>query len=963
MYLILRNFLIVAVMMFSGSALLGQAGTIRGKVTNGVSGEPMLGATVRIIQEAAVKGGAYTDLEGNYEIKTQPGTYTLIISYISFVSDTVAVTVDANQVQVVNSLMLEETAANEELTVEITAKRNEASEITLYNVKRNSINALDGVAFDLIQRTGDNNAAGAVTRIVGVTVNEGKYVYVRGLGDRYSKTTLNGAEIPGLDPNQNAVQMDLFPANLIDNIVVYKNFTPDLPGSFTGGLVDVRTKDFPDRFSLNFSATTSYNPQANLIDDFTALPEKGKTDWIGRDDGTRALPDFIQDLIDSGVGIPTTAANTDSAANYRLDAIAKSFNTKLDPTTRRSGLDQNYQLSIGNQFNLFGNPFGFVASISYRNEFTAYDATLGRYKNGSDAASGQILNSLDPLVNLSGPTGQQEVLAGGLIKLSYKLKNHKISFNYIRNQSGASTARYMDGVFQRDGGGRYLEARVLGYMERGMDVYQLQGSHVIGKSKLKWISSNTNSFQNEPDLRFFSAVYELADPNDANSERLYQPNSSSVTLPTHFFRTLNEVNSDNKLDWEFPFRMSGRESKIKFGGAYTYKDREFTEGQYFYFSNSGVTPFTGNVDAFFGDANLGVVGTRVTGGQTRYILGNTIRQLFPDRNQYDGTLNVIGAYLMTELALSNRLKAVGGLRYEYADALIVSKDANVAPGGLNDHDFLPVLNFIFAQKDNMNIRAGYARTLARPTFREFAPFESFDFAGDFTLIGNPDLQRTLIDNVDARWEWFFTPSEIISFSAFYKHFENPIERVNDPTVDNPRFIFMNNTDANTYGVELEFKKNFAFVNSRLENLTFGGNVSLIRSSITINEQEYEEIISVDPERSQQRPMFGQSPYAANAELAYVDKDKTGLQLSLNYNVFGPRIAVVGGKSPDVYEKPRSLMNLSIGKDLGEHVSIRLRANNLLNPAYRMTYEYKGVEYDFQNYKIGRSFSIGLTVKI
>jgi len=226
-----------------------QTATIRGKVTDGESGEVLLGATVRLFQGDAMKGGAYTDLEGTYTITTAPGDYKLIISYVSYIDDTLQVTATEDEVAFNETLLFQDMQIREDLKVEIVARANRASTVNLYNQKRNSINTIDGVSVDLIQRTGDPDVASAMQRITGVTVEGGKYVYVRGLGDRYSKSTLNGAELPSLDPNRNTVQMDIFPSNLIDNVIVYKNFTPDLPGNFTGGLIDVRTKEFPGRFS------------------------------------------------------------------------------------------------------------------------------------------------------------------------------------------------------------------------------------------------------------------------------------------------------------------------------------------------------------------------------------------------------------------------------------------------------------------------------------------------------------------------------------------------------------------------------------------------------------------------------------------------------------------------------------------------------------------------------------------
>ncbi|MEO1451213.1 MAG: carboxypeptidase regulatory-like domain-containing protein [Bacteroidota bacterium] len=370
------------IMLLSTSPIFSQTGTVRGKVSGSADGEALVGATVRLLLGDAIRGGAYTDVEGTYNIKAPVGTYSLIISYLSYISDTLTdVTVTAGDVVYNESLLLEENAVREDLVVDIVAKRSEASETAFLAKKQNAINSIDGVTFDLVSRTGDANAAAAVQRVVGVSVEGGKYVFVRGLGDRYSKTMLNGAELPGLDPNRNTVQMDVFPSNLIDNIIVYKNFTPDLPGSFTGGLVDVRTKDFPAKFTLRASASLGYNTQASLRDDFLADPTYGG-EALGFGNEIRDMPTYIAE--DLGGGLPRLTAFTLISEVQRkgpqLDRAARSFQTSLAPQRRNSGLNQRYEVSAGNQ-HLFGKQqdwgnrsIGYIVGLSYRRNFSYFES-------------------------------------------------------------------------------------------------------------------------------------------------------------------------------------------------------------------------------------------------------------------------------------------------------------------------------------------------------------------------------------------------------------------------------------------------------------------------------------------------------------------------------------------------------------------------------------------------------------
>lgn len=962
MYLKKLILIISALFLMTGS-LLAQNGIIRGTVADGESGEALLGATVIVFQDGQQKGGAYTDLEGKFNLKLPAGNYTIQTRFISYVTDTSAViTLAAGETKVMDVLMLPETAANEDLAVDIVARKNQASNVTLFNKKRNAIQTMDGVTSELFQRTGANDAAAAVSQVTGVTVEGGKYVYVRGLGDRYSKTILNGAEIPGLDPNRNTVQMDLFPSNLIDNIIVYKTFTPDLPGSFTGGLVDVKTKDFPDKFTLNVSASSGYNPNANLNDNFIGDVE-GSRDWLGMDDGSRDRP-----FIASENGNLTTIPNfdTDNEVKQNIDEISKSFDKNWAPVVNPSGLNQSYRISVGNQY-LFGEKnraFGFIASLSYNNSYRYIENQIeNRWRNTSNAQIGNIANSLNSEINLAGPSAEHEILWGGLIKLSYKpSENHKVSFNYLHNQSGNNRARTLTGGIPKDDPAITFETRVVGFLERAIDVMQLQGEHAFAEGKLKadWSASYAISSQNEPDLRFFSNS--LIEEDGVTN---YDVDISIYPEPNRFWRELEETNGDFKLNFELPFLIKENESKLKFGGAYTFKDRTFMENRYNIALGSDAEGYEGDIADYFRDSNLGIVDTVTRGNFTRYDLGLYYQDASEARNNYTGEQDITAAYVMGVLGLSDRLKVTVGARLE--STFIETIAGNDSIGRIEENDLLPALSGVFALNDKMNLRAGYSRTLARPTFREFAPFASFDFVNDALLVGNPNLQRTLVDNADLRWEWYPTFSELVSVSLFYKNFSNPIERVLDLRAQNPQFEFRNVDNGLAYGLEVELRKNFSFLAEGLRKLELGANVALINSRIDIAQQELEGIRAIDPTREARRPMFGQSPYTVNAELAYIDPEVTGLKISLNYNIFGERIAVVGGTDPNIFEQPRGLMNFTLSKTF-KRFTVTARARNILDPQYLFTQEYNpegsnNNPFVFRSYRLGRTFTLGASFKL
>ncbi|MDP5169333.1 MAG: TonB-dependent receptor [Bacteroidia bacterium] len=958
-----------ALLVLTLSSLLAQSnGTARGKVVDGTTGEPLLGATVRFLQGDAVKGGAYTDLEGAYSVSLPAGTYTLITSYISYLNDTLELNVEAGNVVFTDHLLLEETAVREDLAVEIVGKRSQASEVTLFNVKRTSVNTVDGVTLDQVRRTGDANVAAAMTRVVGVTVEGGKYVYVRGLGDRYSKTLLNGAEIPGLDPNRNTVQMDLFPSNLVDGILVYKNFTPNLPGSFSGGLVDVRTKDFPDRFSLRVSGTLGYNTQASLNDQFLA-DVVTTSDLLGFADPSRQIPSYITNDLEGRLPRrPATRAQLESRGPL-LDSASRAFTTNMLPTRRKSGLNQNYEFSIGNQHMLGGRPFGYIASLTFRRNFNYYDGAVRNQYNLPSSTS----FSLDGQSLLSGERGEDEALWGGLVKLSYKpFDKHKFSVNFMRNQGSETSGEIFTGRYIVSGGDLNLQTRTTGYIARAINVSQVQGDHAFGELKADWIVSYSLASQSEPDLRFFANEFIVNSADDST----FIIDDAAYDRPLRFYRNLEETNIDAKLNFSLPIPSIGTDKKstLRFGGAYLTKNRSFNETRYEIFPGRNAAPYDGNASEYFARDNFGYT---INYGPT----GNLIyeeRLFYQDvtlrQNVFDATQTITSGYLMAESFVGKRLKLVYGARYEGTEMVIspgdstlfdpiIAADSTATPGVLSLQDILPSFSAIYAVNEKVNIRANYSRTLARPNIMEFSQFERLPFIGGPIYQGNPQLERTLITNLDLRWEWFFSLSEMVSVSAFYKYFENPIEVAQNFATQNLRFGYVNRESAIVAGVEFEVKKNLGFVGAGFDRLQIGANASFIHSETPLTEDEILNIQSIDPDRPDTRPLFGQSPYVFNTELAYIDREKAGLTASLNFNVFGPRLFAVGGAAPDIYEQPRPSLNFSISKDIWKGWSVRFRANNILNPEYKFTQTFKGQEFFFRNNTVGRTFSLGLTYQI
>lgn len=1052
----MRQILALAVFVLFCTTAFSQ-GIIRGKVTDGITGEAMIGANVLI--EGTSKG-AMADLDGNFSLEgIAAGTYNVVCSFISYEKVVVSgVVVNNGKVTIINIDLKPVTFVIED-GAEIVVKADRAKDNYMENVKKKDAAVMDYISSQQIKKTGDSDAGSALKRVTGVST-VGNYVFVRGLSDRYIKTTLNGAEIPSLDPKRNSVQMDLFPTNLIDNLVVMKTANADLPADYSGAYINVITKDFPEEFMFNYSGSFGYNTNATFNNDFLSSTQSS-TDWLGFDNGTRDVPsevssangvpqqdfsnyydalvyagygDELNDLgITSSADIGTGAGQTSigsivnqidgissvsqvnneflpavrEANNEELSNMTKSFANNWSPIKRAPILDLTQSISFGNQTKLFGKPLGYLFGFQYKRTNRFYDDGItGRYKLTGEEEGATSLNTER---RLSDAQGTESVYTSALINFSYKLSdNNKIGITYMPNISGVNSSRYQDGINPSDEVGLGQEQRMQRYLERNMNVYQLRGEHYLPsffKSKIDWLGSYTRGRQETPDLRVFinsyrdkepQTFYFDADGNNVTEEALnilaegenlndYFPGYSTqietdpgveysvfdnlYPSPTRYYRKMIDNTLDLKLNIEFPFEnKTGLQNKLKFGGSYVSKTRDYTEERYSFIASN--INYNGNPEEYFAEENMNVV----PGSETGYIY---LRDDTEIQNSYSAYQNVLGAYGMLDINATSKLRINTGVRVETTDMLLESEklkdsdlDAAAAEefrGSLNLVDVLPSLNvtYLLRQYDlqTTNLRFAASRSVARPMFREKAPYSVFDFEVQEQQTGNTDLDRTLISNLDLRLEHYSRPGEIFSASFFYKDFTNPIEQVIISTASNVEITWVNVDQAQVWGAEFEVRKSLSFLGEKFSPFGFGFNVTLVKSATTISADELELIRATDPNHADTRPMYGQSPYVINSILSY-DNDSIGLNAALSFNIQGPQLVLVTkGGTPDVYDQPRGNLDFTVSKRLGERFSLGIKANNLLNPVYRQTYVFKGTEYDFQKMTWGRTFSLTFGYRI
>jgi TonB-dependent receptor len=930
------------------------SGTIRGRMIDASTGEPLIGANVFITGTTI---GTITDYDGNFSLPgIKPGIVSVTASYVSYETQVFEdVEVPEGDVVILNGNL---SISSQELQeVVITARRREKTETAVLVMKKKMPSVLDGISSQQISRLGDSNAAAALKRVTGVSVEGGKYVYVRGLSDRYSTTTLNGAQIPGLDPEKNTVQMDLFPSNIIENLMVYKTFAPDQPATSTGGLVNIYTKDFPEKFTLQFSAELGYNSQSNLRHDFLTYAG-GSKDWLGIDDGTRAIPDAI-DVYTKDGQIPYLYQNNDT-----LDLINKSFNGNLDNLEKYSLPDMSYSFSTGNQYKLFGRALGFNVAANYSHKYNMYRG--GDYQKTTSPLN---IDKPNLKVNFNDDFALESTIWSVLGNLAYKLNNNNmIGFTFMRNQSGDASSRFNKGN-TTDPDTYDVEEKALGWLERSITSYQAKGKHVfpwLANGSFDWMVSSILSTQDEPDLRFFKSDYFKDREAPFNYEM--RPNN----LSARFYRYMTESNLDAKFNYSQPFNIAGRKAKFKTGYAYIDKERDSDESKY-------TLDFQGAI-RYDGMASTVLVPENFLETDSASYLYYENSLTTEAVNSYRAYQTVHAGYGMFDLPVTDNFRLVAGVRYEYSDVFIENKVDTIAhpsdaskygSGGFRDGDFLPSVNMTYAITENINLRFGYNKTLARPVFRELAPYASYNYKENYRVVGNPDLQRTIIQNLDFRWEWYPSSGELVSASAFYKDFKNPIELRDVEQAANPEIHVENIEEARLYGLEFEIRKNLDFLHP-LRNFSVGTNLTLVKSIVKEDSTKLSAaniaLARQNPDGGDRwpetRPMYGQSPYIVNAYLNYFNADR-GWDMNLGFNVSGKKIILINKAAiPNVMEQPFAKLDFNISKNLKNGISFKFSAENLINPYYEQTLSFNnGKEVYFRRHKLGRQFSFGITYAI
>lgn len=951
------------------AASFAQKGTVRGNVIDKETGETLIGVGI------IVKGsytGTTTDLDGAFSLQLEPGTYTFEVSFISYQKQEITnVEVIAGQTKVLPDIALA-IMSTELAEAVVVAEAERSSESSLIAMKKRSAKILDGISASSMKATGDGNAVEAARRVTGVSVEDGKYVYVRGLGDRYSKTMLNSVDIPGLDPDRNSLQMDIFPTTLIDNITVSKSFTADLPADFTGGLLNVETKDFPEEKTLGISFSTAYNPQTHLNPDFLSY-EGGATDFLGFDDGTRDLPAGAdRDIIPT----PTNPGFTQEQVNQ----FVRRFNPTLAAEQTTSLLDYSLGLNFGNQKQLPGyeekkRTLGYLFSLSYKNEYQFFDdVTIAEYQRFIDPEAYEMRYATIQ----EGAYGERQHLLGTLGGLAYKTVRSKIRLNLMHLQSGVSKA----GKFSIDNDGEavgqsgyFASSDNLEYFQRSLSNVLLNGTHVSTDQRWEtdWRASATLSSASDPDIRKTAFTETPVDTSFI---------AGAGGNPARIWRSLSEINATARIDVSRKYTLFARNAKLQFGSMNTYRIRDY-EILFFdiqFFSNQNWP--NPDPSVVLDPENL----YPNTPNSIYYQSGNNN----PNPNEYSSNNNNLAFYIANEFMPMEKLRATIGLRSEYFLQNHTGRDQRFASGDsvngrnldnervLDSFDFFPSLNLTYSVTENQNIRFSASQTIARPSFKELSfaqildPISNRIFNGSLFNFSNWDgnLVETRIINIDLRWELFMNSNQMISFSAFYKNFDKPIEIVRIPEQQtSTEFQPRNVGDGQLAGLEFEFRKRLNFISPRLHAFALNGNITLVDSRIDMTLTEFNSrktYEKVGETIENTRPMAGQSPVVINAGLTY-NHPENGVNAGVFYNVKGETLYIVGaGLFPDIYTEPFHSLNVSLSKSFGKNdrTTVDFRVANLLNDRIETFYQsFRADNQIFNSINPNRTFSLGCSVKL
>ncbi len=903
--------------------IYGQTGKITCKVLSATSGQPLENATLILVEQTKT---VIADQNGSFTFsKLAAGTYSIKCSYTKHTEKTIEEIIVKNNETTVVTITLEQKKSTDGVTVTgVRVKAVGESVASLLIVQKNSANISDGVTAETIKKTPDTKSSDAIKRVSGASIQDDKFAVIRGLNDRYNAAFINGAPLPSTESDRKAFAFDIFPSAILDNLVIFKTATPDKPGEFAGGIIDITTKSTSSKRISTFSISQGYN---SLITGKNRLFSeiKGKNDWLGLDDGTRAVPNAIP-------------ADKNGFGNLTFDErlnLAKLFG-KYKWGIKTSNTRPNFNFQVIKNFSIYKKQQEFISSlfsVTYNRSFTFVTGERNSYNNPNYSLDPsdpnyyplQIRKAQDSIYN-------DEVIWAALANVGIKI-NSRNNISWKNNLSVNTDNRlvrrygYIDFTFDSS---NIQQETLRQFISDKIFSSQLIGEHQIGtkKTKINWVAAYSKVSREMPNQLLTSSAGILQGGSAARG-------AGGGMISTNSQESIKSAKIDITQPYTF---MKNSQNFIKIGAGYQIRERDFDTRDLNFIQYEGSTyqkdfsvynlpddqMFLGQYLGLMANGKAGVAVQDGTVPNSEYIASSTNTHV----------------YIMNDQRFFKKLRFIGGVRMEKFNQKLVAAQRGLGAVNIDYSkvDFLPSANLVYALTSKTNLRASYSETLNRPEFRELATFGFYEFISGLFIYGSPTITRAKISNYDFRYEIYPGKSQLLSVSAFYKKFNNPIEFILSPFYPSEA-TYTNRPTSTLYGVEAEFRVTLSTLfgikseNAFLNKFTFTGNGAYMKSKVPLG-------LSADSITELSRPLQGQSPYIINGSLGY-NNEKTGLSSTLSLNRIGERLVLGGSRIvPDVYDRERTVIDFQIAKTfLDNKVEVKLNIRDLLAQNITTYFDY------------------------
>ena len=919
----------------AGGAFALPTGKIGGKIVGTDTGEPIGFADVLLIPADTTmrKVGGLSNADGTYLLEATPGRYTLQIRALSYAIKRIeGVELKADVLLPFDTAILPEAIQQQEVVVEAKAKTN--TEASMLAARRKAAAVGDAVSAEQVRKSPDRDAAEVLRRVTGLSVQDNKYVYVRGLGERYSSTEVDGVRLASPEQNRRVVPLDLVPAVLLENIVVQKTYTADRPGEFGGGDVQVHTRDFPG--ALTWSITAGLGGEAGVTFHDHATYLGNRADFFGFGSAARAMPLKVNEVAGD---LPLVLGNPAFGPYFtraQLANVAKSFSNNWSPYQSKSLPNSQMTASFGDEFKLLGRPLGFVQSWTLRRNTDQRTEHQRLFAAGTDT-------SYDYLVTRS----VESASLGGVGALSYRVTpRHSLHLRGLYTNDADDEVRNYTGLdHNRVNGvtGTWLEhsdTRLM-YLQRTVLSGTVEGQHQLALgpgTDVDWKWTRSQARRQQPDRREYT--YDHLYNYDANGNLYDYWGLGSAG--TREYGDLKEDGWGGTASGTLHLPM-GRLGKGRLIAGYDRQSKERTNyyRRFVLYPNSTDSrdqPIDTLFDAerFNGSINSGYI------GEATLTIDN-----------YSATQLVTAAFLTADLPLGTHFRTNVGVRQEHGKQDVRTFDLFhpghvVSEGKLDNVDWLPAANLTWLLSDRINLRLGASRTLSRPDLNELSPSPSLEYVGGYQVAGNPNLKRATLDNYDLRIESFPAVSEVFAIGFFYKDMHEPIEQVIQGGAP-PILIPRNSQFGHNYGGELEMRSSLGRIARPMRQFSVNLNASVISSLVRIAHQ-------ITNLTTQEHPLQGQANYLANAGLVWTSK--SGMtDVSVLASSVGVRLHTLAyNPLPDIYDRPYTTLDAAVNLVPFRGARLKLGAKNLLDPAIR---QLQG-DREVSSYHDGRQFGFSIT---